>query len=635
MRVNPIEQNATAASALLPTRCRLSTLCCLPTFCRRISTLCLFLLLLCSPSLSAQTEADRVSVGGALDLHGSLGSLDGSIRPGAEVFLRWNIVPRISLIARMGINTLGFSNNDALIAGDPGYFGGPTDSLYPVSNARIFRETDNSTPLIFWSASGTWNLLPDEKIVPYLTAGLGLAAFTPRNADQGSELPNSITDSIFSSPTLLFLLGGGAEWYIDTDLALTGELRLNLAASDYLDDYDDGGLGDAFITLSLGASYYIVGELDCDEDGLSDREEERIGTDPCLLDTDGDRLDDIVEIRQHGTDPLKEDSDGDGLGDADEIERTGTDPLRADSDGDRLDDGAEINEHKTDPINADSDGDRLGDGEEVLERKTNPLVADSDGDGLDDGTEVRDQSTDPNNPDTDGDDLGDGPEVLEHRSNPLQADSDSDSLRDGDEVRVYRTSPIDADSDDDRLTDGAEVQRIGTDPNNPDTDADGVGDADDACPLVAGVRKRNGCPAAPEVGTITDFPAVYFKKDSDQFDFAQEGTTESLAMIMSYVNQCPGLRVLIEGHASREGTEARNRTLSELRADRVRTWLVERGINTEKVAGTIGYGSSRNAVEEPDPGSAAEAAMDPVALEDLRKKNRRIAVRVVRTCEEE
>ena len=97
---------------------------------------------------------------------------------------------------------------------------------------------------------------------------------------------------------------------------------------------------------------------------------------------------------------------------------------------------------------------------------------------------------------------------------------------------------------------------------------------------------------------------------------------------MSYVNQCPGLRVLIEGHASREGSDQRNRTLSEMRADRVKFWLVERGVAPEKIEGTIGYGSLQNAVPEPDPTSEEARTMDPNALEAIRKQNRRIAVRV-------
>ena len=592
------------------------------------------LLLLDGRSTVAQTAADRVSIGGEANLHLSSGSLDGGASAGINLFVRWNVLPRFSLIGRMGGGTLRYSPSNALITGHPEYFGAVDTGFYPNTTGQIIREESNSTAMTLWSISGTFNLRPEEQLVPYLSLGIGLAAFTPKNADQGSELPNTLADSIYSSPTLTIPFGAGVEYYLSTELALSADLRYTLATTDYLDDFDDGGLPDGFTTLGLGVSYYVVGDLDCDEDGLNDREEKRIGTDPCVLDTDGDGLQDLEEVRTYGTDPLRKDSDDDGLEDAEELRTHKTNPLRADSDSDRLADGREINELATDPLKLDSDGDGLEDGDEVEKYRTDPLKRDTDNDMLEDGREIA-VRTDPLKVDSDEDELSDGEEVLTFGTDPLDPDTDEDELPDGEEVNTLGTDPKSADTDGDRLADGAEVRTILTDPKNPDTDSDGVEDGVDACPLVKGVPKRNGCPAAPKVGTITDFPAIYFKVDTDEFDFSREGTTESLAMIMSYINQCPGLRVLIEGHASREGSESRNGELSVMRADRVRLWLVERGIAPERVAGTVGYGSLRNAVEEPTPDSPEAKAMDPEELEAIRRQNRRIAVRVVRTCEEE
>jgi len=63
-------------------------------------------------------------------------------------------------------------------------------------------------------------------------------------------------------------------------------------------------------------------ETDTDGDGLSDTEEEKIGTNPKKRDTDEDGLDDFEEVRGtrgYITDPLKPDTDGDGLSDLEEI----------------------------------------------------------------------------------------------------------------------------------------------------------------------------------------------------------------------------------------------------------------------------------------------------------------------------
>ena len=64
---------------------------------------------------------------------------------------------------------------------------------------------------------------------------------------------------------------------------------------------------------------------DEDGDGLTNGEEEDLGTDPELADTDGDGLGDGDEVNQYGTDPLDEDTDGDTYSDGDEVEGN-TDP---------------------------------------------------------------------------------------------------------------------------------------------------------------------------------------------------------------------------------------------------------------------------------------------------------------------
>jgi microcystin-dependent protein len=178
--------------------------------------------------------------------------------------------------------------------------------------------------------------------------------------------------------------------------------------------------------------------VDSDADGLSDEEEENLGTDPLNPDTDGDGLEDGEEIA-FGTDPLNPDTDGDTLEDGVEI-GLGTNPLDLDTDGDGLFDGEEIFAG-TDPLNLDTDGDRLDDGEEIS-AGTDPLNLDTDGDGLDDFEEVEIFGTDPSNPDTDGDGLDDFQEVQVFGTIPQNPDTDGDGFGDGEEVFVG-TDPTD------------------------------------------------------------------------------------------------------------------------------------------------------------------------------------------------
>ena len=244
---------------------------------------------------------------------------------------------------------------------------------------------------------------------------------------------------------------------------------------------------------------------DTDGDGLTDDEEDVLGTDPNNPDSDGDGLTDGEEVNDTETDPNNPDSDGDGLDDGDEVDIHDTDPNNPDSDGDGLTDDEEVNTTGTDPNDRDTDGDGLDDNEELDVFNTDPLDPDSDGDGLTDGEEVDDWGTDPNDPDTDDGGVPDGEEVLQDGTDPLDPnddqndtdsdgdgltddeeidlgtdpnnpDSDGDGLDDGEEVNDTNTDPLDDDTDGDGLSDGDEVDIHGTDPNDDDTDDDGLGD---------------------------------------------------------------------------------------------------------------------------------------------------------------
>jgi len=117
--------------------------------------------------------------------------------------------------------------------------------------------------------------------------------------------------------------------------------------------------------LSTPPGTALSADSDCD--GLTDEEEDALGTDPTDSDTDGDGISDGDEISD-GTDPLDMDTDGDGLTDGEEASLC-TDPLNPDSDGDGIVDGSD-----TDPCDPDSDDDGIVDGSDP------DLVADAVGD---------------------------------------------------------------------------------------------------------------------------------------------------------------------------------------------------------------------------------------------------------------
>lgn len=140
-------------------------------------------------------------------------------------------------------------------------------------------------------------------------------------------------------------------------------------------------------------------ETDTDGDGLPDvYEKHLLGTDPENIDTDGDGLTDYEEAALTGTDPTKYDSltegvsdaeadtDEDGLSNKTELE-LGTDPIHGDTDGDTLSDGDEINVYGTNPLSIDTDFDGLNDNDEII-LGVDPINPDTNGDGIVDGDEI-------------------------------------------------------------------------------------------------------------------------------------------------------------------------------------------------------------------------------------------------------
>lgn len=126
--------------------------------------------------------------------------------------------------------------------------------------------------------------------------------------------------------------------------------------------------------------------------------------------------------------------------------------------------------------------------------------------------------------------------------------------------------------------------------------------------------------------TIYNFPGTLFIVNTDEFNTSIPGNIQNLRNIKSLVNQCPNLTVEIQGHASHEGTVARNQELSEMRARKIKQWLIEQGVSSSKIVSTVGLGTSDDAVYEPTNSSASE-------LEAARILNRRISVKVVEGCQ--
>jgi outer membrane protein OmpA-like peptidoglycan-associated protein len=134
------------------------------------------------------------------------------------------------------------------------------------------------------------------------------------------------------------------------------------------------------------------------------------------------------------------------------------------------------------------------------------------------------------------------------------------------------------------------------------------------------------------VGGRQDFSDIDFKPGKADFLFDRPNTQANLDKLLAFVNSCPQLVVNIIGYTSNEGTPAVNMKLSVDRAKAVQKWLTSKGVSPKKIRSVSGKGATDNIVVEPAPKSAAAKAMPPAALEELRRKNRRIAVTVAVPC---
>ncbi len=228
---------------------------------------------------------------------------------------------------------------------------------------------------------------------------------------------------------------------------------------------------------------------------------------------------------------------------------------------------------------------------------------DNDGDALADSVETNtgvfisadSTGTDPNLADTDMDGVNDYDEVYTYMTDPNSVDTDGDGLSDGDEINNYQTDPNSVDTDGDGLSDGDEIFIHQTDPRNADTDGDGFMDGDDKCPLEPetfnGFMDDDGCPdKKPEIIFEKKSPIVL---DGVNFKVGSSELTNSAKLVLDKVvrtlKDYKEMHLEISGHTDSSGSRSLNMKLSRKRAESVRRYLINQGIEEYRLR-AIGLG---------------------------------------------
>lgn len=125
----------------------------------------------------------------------------------------------------------------------------------------------------------------------------------------------------------------------------------------------------------------------------------------------------------------------------------------------------------------------------------------------------------------------------------------------------------------------------------PDTDGDGTNDEEDKCVTIPGPKENFGCPIIPEeVKKRVNLAAknILFVTGSSKLQKSSFKGLDDVAKIMS---ENPGMSLAIDGHTDNVGKDEFNQTLSDNRANSVKTYLVSKGIDESRITAT-GHGET-------------------------------------------
>ena len=213
-----------------------------------------------------------------------------------------------------------------------------------------------------------------------------------------------------------------------------------------------------------------------------------------------------------------------------------------------------------------------------------PVVTDRDHDGVPDSVDrcpdVAGLATLQGCPDKDGDGIADIDDkcpdvagVAKYNGCPIP-DTDGDGINDEEDkcptvagVARYQGCPV------------------------PDTDKDGVNDEEDKCPTEAGPASNHGCPVI-DVAVVQKVNKaagnIFFQVNSSKLLAKSYKSLKEVAQIMK---ENPSYKIDVNGYTSNTGSAEYNQKLSESRANSVKQYLTQNGVDVNKISAT-GFGEN-------------------------------------------
>lgn len=252
----------------------------------------------------------------------------------------------------------------------------------------------------------------------------------------------------------------------------------------------------------------------------------------------------------------------------------------------------------------DSDGDGVMDKDDPCPNEAGPTEnqgcpwPDTDGDGVLDKDDVCPTEAGTLNgcPDKDGDGIKDSedncPDVAGVAAFNGCPDSDGDGVQDSEDQCPNQAGTLNGcpDSDGDGVKDADDQcpRTVGTLNGCPDADGDGIKDSDDQCPQTAGLAGNNGCPqVAEEVKQVLELAvkSIQFNSGSDVLRRSSYASLDQVAKLMEENDF--GLK--LSGYTDNTGRPESNLELSKRRANAVKQYLLDKGIDASRMTAD-GYG---------------------------------------------
>jgi outer membrane protein OmpA-like peptidoglycan-associated protein len=265
----------------------------------------------------------------------------------------------------------------------------------------------------------------------------------------------------------------------------------------------------------------------------------------------------------------------------------------------------------------DADGDGVSDKKDVcantptgvkVDAKGCPIDTDGDGvaDYLDACPDVKGLTNLSGCPDADGDGIADKDDKCADTPKGVKVDATGCPIdTDGDGIADYLDScPNEKglsqfkgcpDSDGDGIADKddkcpnlkGDAQYSGC----PDTDGDGITDNEDKCPKVKGIASNKGCPEVTEEVKQLFTQALQGIQFESGKDIIKKSSYSILDQVVKVMNDNPEYKLKINGHTDSQGDDNMNMTLSDKRANAVKTYLVDKGIDSERLS-AAGFGET-------------------------------------------